>query len=540
MQIHDVVQGSPEWDTLRAKHNTASEAPAMMGASKKVKRNELLHMKATGSEREVSDWVKANLFDKGHEIEAMARPIAEEIIGEDLFPATATDVVDGIGLLASFDGITMAEDTTWECKQWNEDKAACVRAGQVPEEDRWQVVQQLTVSRASRCLYMVTDGTREKTVHCWATLSPADEKTLIAGWKQFAEDLKNYQPVEVIQAAVAAPIRDLPAITYRLDGLTLHSNFAEYRVAAEKLVEDSKKPLETDQDFADRESLNKKFAEAEDRLGVVRSQVIGEVKDVDKFCRDLDEIRELLRQARLNGEKSVQKRKDEIRLSIQQKATAAFAEHIATLNKRIGHNYMPTVQRNFAGVMKNKRTLASLQDAVDTELARAKIEASAAADKIEINLKALPELSEGFALFPDLATLVLKPADDFAAAVKLRVSDHKQKLEAERERIRQEEQARIAREQSEEAERVAQRQAAVAQAIDPEGTPDTGATIKLGDICTRLGFTVTADFLAAQGFKPHTTDKSAKLYLESNFPLICAALIRHIQSVANIPMKLAA
>jgi predicted phage-related endonuclease len=566
MQIHDVIQGSPEWDALRAKHNTASEAPAMMGASKKVKRNELLNMKATGGEREFSEWFRANILDKGHEVEAMARPIAEEIIGDELYPVTATETLGGIGLLASFDGITMTEDMIWECKQWNEAKAASVRAGEVPLEDRWQVVQQLAISRAAKCLYMVTDGTADGSVWCWATLDPADESLLIASWKQFANDLADYKPVEVIQSAAATPISDLPAISYRLDGLSLRSNLTEYREAAEKLVEDSKKALETDQDFADREALNKKFGEAEGKLELVRSQVIGEIKDVDQFCRDLDDIRELIRQARLNGEKQVKTRKDAIRIDIQQKGVAAMAEHIATLNKRIGHNYMPRIETDFQGVMKGKRTLASLQDAVDTELARAKIEASGIADRIQINLQAHDELAQGINVCPDIAQLVLKPADDFANVVKLRISEHHAAMEAERERIRLEEQAkskeaadkaeaeRLATEQNARSHEAFERQASANNQTQFEPAPsiervshypapaeETAATLKLGEICNRLGFMVTADFLATLGFQPAKIDKTAKLYSAANFKAICHALINHLEAVANDePMKKAA
>ncbi|CFQ49015.1 hypothetical protein [Yersinia similis] len=83
MQIINVQQGTPEWHALRSRHFTASEAPVMMAASSKMRRDELLNMKATGSEREISDWVQTNLFDKGHAQEATARVIVESIIGTE-------------------------------------------------------------------------------------------------------------------------------------------------------------------------------------------------------------------------------------------------------------------------------------------------------------------------------------------------------------------------------------------------------------------------------------------------------------------------
>ncbi|MDT3250869.1 YqaJ viral recombinase family protein [Serratia sp. root2] len=160
MQIINVQQGSAEWHALRAKHFTASEAPVMMAASSKMRRDELLSMKATGTEREISDWVQANLFDKGHQQEATARIIVESMIGEDLYPATAVDDY----LLASFDGMTMMEDTLFEHKMWNASLAEAVRQQELPPEYYWQLEQQLLVSGADRVIFVCSDGTEENFV----------------------------------------------------------------------------------------------------------------------------------------------------------------------------------------------------------------------------------------------------------------------------------------------------------------------------------------------------------------------------------------
>jgi hypothetical protein len=60
---------------------------------------------------------------------------------------------------------------------------------------------------------------------------------------------------------------------------------------------------------------------------------------------------------------------------------------------------------------------------------------------------------------------------------------------------------------------------------------DSGATIKLGEICSRLGFNVTADFLASLGVHHAATDKNAKLYPESSFPTICRLISEHVVEV---------
>lgn len=433
MQIHNLKQGSAEWHALRAVNETASEASAMMGASKRTSRNELLRLKATGSEKEFSEWQQRNLLDKGHGIEKRALPLAVALVGQELYPCTATsDEFDN--LLASFDGCTMDETTIWECKSWNELKAECVRNGEVPEEDFWQVVQQLIVSRAERCLYMVTDGTKENTVSVWVTLAPRDEKRLLAGWAQFRKDLSTYEHVEAKPQVVAAPVAGLPAITYKLNGLALTSNLDVFRRAAEQAVIDSKKELKTDQDFADRDALNKAFGEAEVKIRNMREQVIGEVEDIDKFTRALGEIGELIRQARLAGEKQVATRKEAIKLEIRQGGESAIAQHIAGINATFGGKVtLPRIIDNFAAVMKNKRTITTLQGAVDDELARLKIEADEWAELINANLEVLrAKANNHVLLFRDCQELVQKDTETLTLLVDKRISDY----EAEQERLR--------------------------------------------------------------------------------------------------------
>jgi exodeoxyribonuclease (lambda-induced) len=64
--------------------------------------------------------------------------------------------------------------------------------------------------------------------------------------------------------------------------------------------------------------------------------------------------------------------------------------------------------------------------------------------------------------------------------------------------------------------------------------PAAGATLRLGQINERFApIALTAEGLARLGFAPAATDKSAKLYHEADFPAMCAALIRHVNAVAQ-------
>jgi hypothetical protein len=63
---------------------------------------------------------------------------------------------------------------------------------------------------------------------------------------------------------------------------------------------------------------------------------------------------------------------------------------------------------------------------------------------------------------------------------------------------------------------------------------DDGKTMKLGEICERLGFNLTAQFVASLGFEPVAHVKNAKLYRANDFPAICAALVQHINQCAQL------
>jgi predicted phage-related endonuclease len=91
MKTHDLIQGSPEWASFRLGHHGASEAAAMLGLSTRVTRGELLRMKATGTPQRFSDWVQERILDYGHAVEAMALPIVERMIGDDLYPVTVSE-----------------------------------------------------------------------------------------------------------------------------------------------------------------------------------------------------------------------------------------------------------------------------------------------------------------------------------------------------------------------------------------------------------------------------------------------------------------
>lgn len=539
MEIHNLAQGSDAWHQFRLEHFGASEAAAMLGLSKMVKRTELLHMKHTGTAKEFSDWVQKNILDYGHEVEALARPIIEEQIGEDLYPVTCSDG----RISASVDGLTMSEEIAWEHKQWNEELAGSVAAGIVPDTHMPQCQQELMVTKAKKLIFTVSDGTREKMVSTEVLPSQEWFDRLRAGWAQFEKDLAEYQPVEYAEKPTADTIMQLPALAIQIRGEVVLSNLPQFKAAATAFIEGIKVNLETDDDFANAEA-NVKFCEkVEKDLELTKAAALSQTASIDELMRTIDFIQSEMRAKRLMLSKLVTNKKAAIKEEVLMGARNAYAAYLAELEAEIKPVRLDIPGPDFIGAAKNKRTLASLNDAVDTELANGKIAADAAAKKIRANLAWYHENAAEYTfLFADLGQLAAKDAEHFELVVKTRIDQHK--LEEQRkEEARKAAAAAIthaaAPAQAPAPVPVVGEPAPTIQAAKPAPATSSPPELRLGQIGDRLGFSLTADFLRTLGFEPAGRDRAAVLYHQHDFDRMCVALMNHIVKVRGLQQQAA-
>ncbi|MDY7760127.1 YqaJ viral recombinase family protein [Burkholderia pseudomallei] len=456
--VHNLVQGTPEWEEFRLHHFGASEAAAMLGLSTKVKRNELLHMKHTGTPKEFSDWVQEHILDHGHEVEALARPLVEEIIGEELYPTTCS-----VGILsASCDGLTMSDSVAFEHKQWNESLAGAVRAGILPDEHKPQCQQILLVTGAIELIFVVSDGTSDNFEYMWVQPDLEYFDRIRAGWAQFEKDLAAYEPRDIREAPKAEAIMSLPTLAVQIRGEVVASNLPGFKAAAEKFIASIKTDLQTDEDFANAAATVTFCEKAEKELEVAKNAAIGQTASIDELMRTLDHIRTQLRDKRLALDKLVTKRKTEIKDEIIADGRQAYADHVAALNAELGGVTIAIAAPDFVTAAKNKRTLASLHEAIDTAVANGKIAADAAARELRAKLDWYrAHAAEHVFLFRELQQLIQKPADDFQLAVNARIDEHK----------RQE----AAKEEQRKADEAAAAQRAAAQAAAAKETPAAAA-----------------------------------------------------------------
>lgn len=440
MQIHELVQGTNEWCQFRLQHHGASEAAAMLGLSKKTTRSELLRMKHSGSPKEFSDWVQENILDYGHEVEALARPIQEDVIGEDLYPVTCS-----VGRLsASVDGLTMCETTAWEHKQWNEELAASVAACTLPEEYAPQCQQILMITGAEKVIFTVSDGTTEKRVSMDVLPDTDWFERIRAGWAQFDKDLADYVPVISEAKPLGHTPETLPALRLEVTGMVTASNLGEFKAHALAVFSSINRELTTDQQFADAEKTVKWCGDVESRLAAAKEHALSQTESIDLLFKTIDDISAEARRVRLDLDKLVTKRKGEVKDSIILTAKAAYDRHLDSLKAETENCWIALPSPDFAGAAKGKRNFDSMQDAANTVLANAKIEADASAKRIRVNLARLKESSVGYEfLFSDKPTLISKQTDDLNLLIESRIAAHKKseadKLEAERARIAEEE-----------------------------------------------------------------------------------------------------
>nr|WKF58777.1 hypothetical protein HUO10_003278 [Paraburkholderia busanensis] len=442
MHTHDLVQGSDEWMEFRLHHFGASEAAAMLGLSPKVKRNELLHMKHTGTPKAYSDWVQEHILDYGHEVEALARPLVEEAIGEELYPVTCSDEK----LSASCDGLTMDDSIAFEHKQYNEALFKSIMGKELPEEHMPLAQQILMITGAAKLIFVCSDGTRDRMAWMWVKPDQEWFERIRAGWIQFDKDLAAYEPRDIKEKPQAEAIMGLPTLAVQIEGKVVTSNLPRFKAAAETFIANIKTDLKTDEDFANAEATVKFCETAEKELEVAKNAAIAQTATIDDMMRTIDHIKDQLRRKRLDLNKLVETRKAQIKEQIVADGRKRFAEHVAALNSELSMVRLDIAAPDFVTAAKNKRTLASLHEAIDTAVANGKIAADAAARELRAKLDWYrPQDEEYGFLFRDLQTVIQKPIDDFKLLVTTRIDAHK-KVEAERlERVQREQAEAAAR-----------------------------------------------------------------------------------------------
>lgn len=438
MKTQSLIQGSKEWHEYRAKNFNASEASAMLSESTYMTRNELLKLRHTGEPKPVDEYLEV-LFAKGHKAEDLARPIAEEILGEELYPVTGNIEVDGLMLSASFDGLTMDRSVCWEHKLLNRNLKEQLTRGVIPYQYKPQLEQQLLVSGAKKVIFMASDGTKESVIYFWYESDPQLRHILVAGWKHFAVDLKRYKPRIKQEKLIGEEAELFPLVEYKINGmngLRIVSNIDEVLPAIRNRANhEMDRKLETDQDFADKEVFNKSVKKSRVEIKKVVALAQGEFPSYEEFSKTAAEIDNVLQRMQSSGEKIVKQAKENKRAEIIGDAKKTLSQYIDECDAMISPYKITAImggdlQPDWNSAIKGKKNIESVQSAVDDLIAKTKIQLSQLTDNVIINLSHYELQNEYSFLFNDICSHLNSKDDEFQFFVDTRIAGYIKAQEA--------------------------------------------------------------------------------------------------------------
>jgi putative phage-type endonuclease len=192
-RVLDLVQGSQEWLQARFDFVTASQVPVLLGLSPYQSPVELFEEKLL---RRINppEGEKAWLFERGHEVERLARDWTNKELKREFKPMVL--VSEKLPeLMASLDGFCVESNEILEVKYVGVEKLKAIALGDVPNHHGAQVQAQLLVSGAKRCIYFASDGT--KSVRQEILPDPSEFESIADEVKRFSKRLREGNPPDL-------------------------------------------------------------------------------------------------------------------------------------------------------------------------------------------------------------------------------------------------------------------------------------------------------------------------------------------------------
>jgi hypothetical protein len=133
------------------------------------------------------------------------------------------------------------------------------------------------------------------------------------------------------------------------------NNLAQFRPMVEAAIATINRNLVTDEDFGQAENDSKKLKQIEENVHTAKERALAAARDVRELFAALDETNEMVRMARLDLDRQIAKRKEEVRAEL---LFSAMESLDCTPHNR--HDF----SRSLAEAMKGKKTLESIKRAL--------------------------------------------------------------------------------------------------------------------------------------------------------------------------------
>lgn len=276
-------------------------------------------------------------------------------------------------------------------------------------------------------------------LHCWYEPNQELRERILLSIRQFERDLAAYVPPEVIEKPVAEVIMQLPAVVINATGGLSVCNLRDITPEFDFFLSGANTVLVTDSDFVNADSTAKFSRTTAKTLKLKAKEVVDQIATVSEAVRTLELYAEKFDSLGLKLEKLVKSEKEARKLAILSEVRTAYYAHVAALEVETAPIKLNIAVTDFAVHMKGLQKLDSVQNAVNTALANAKIAADATAKDIRGKLAWFTaNVSEDRATmnFRDLHEIIRKPMDDFQLVVCTRQEQvakaEADKLEAQR------------------------------------------------------------------------------------------------------------
>lgn len=212
----------------------------------------------------------------------------------------------------------------------------------------------------------------------------------------------------------------VPAVTVK--GEVIASNVADIKSMAAQWLGTINTSLQTDEDFAVATSDIKLCKEAETRLEQAKSDIVGQMAQVNELLSTIDDIKGDLAKTRLMLTKLVKDRESEIKNEAQRAISAKWALRLEEINTDLGFIKVTNIAPDFAGAVKNTKTLKSYQDRLEAEFVRCAgiAEEQARSYRLKRNWVNANQGEFGF-LFADMSNLVKMDQESLESAVTGRI-----------------------------------------------------------------------------------------------------------------------
>lgn len=225
---YDIEQGSDEWHTLRDGYITASTVPTICGYKGKQAYLDLVERTATGTKQEFNDFT-LQLFAKGHEYEALARPDAEYWLEGELTAPIFTCEIAGLNLLASLDGLTGDGKHAWECKTLNKKIRGYKSVSDIDLEYLAQMNIQMLCSGAQACLF--TGANDQDIEHIGLVKFDADfTESILQKCNEFLLDVLNHKPTDTDDNQLVSLTNEYRQLKNEIDSLSKQLKVIEEQI----------------------------------------------------------------------------------------------------------------------------------------------------------------------------------------------------------------------------------------------------------------------------------------------------------------------